>query len=125
MLERAHDPEKAQQQVQALRQFTAQALEDILGDRISAGHVNVKYGGTPPTRIIELHPAAHPIPDEAGMILVGNIDADAEMELIYSAWVYWEHTIRDKTSKLFTHNYVSAYNLDGSPWNGGCPEAIS
>jgi len=57
----------------------AQAVEQVLGDRITAGHVNVKYGHTLPTRVIELSEAGHPIPDQAGMAgaeriaaLVGN-----------------------------------------------------
>ncbi len=53
----------------------AAALEDIpstgsgqvLGDRIAAGAVNVKYGYTAPTRRIQLHQAGHPVPDEAGL----------------------------------------------------------
>lgn len=45
----------------------AQAVEAILGDRISAGIVNVKYGYTAPTRIVELNQAGHPIPDEKGV----------------------------------------------------------
>lgn len=42
----------------------AQAIEGILGDRITAGVVSVKYGYTAPTRRIEIHQAGHPIPDE-------------------------------------------------------------
>ena len=45
----------------------ARALEEILGDLISAGHVNVKYGYRDETRIIHLHEAAHPVPDQAGL----------------------------------------------------------
>ncbi len=45
----------------------ARALEEILGDLISAGHVNVKYGYTDETRIIHLHEASHPVPDQAGL----------------------------------------------------------
>jgi hydroxypyruvate reductase len=45
----------------------AQAIEEILGDRITAGLVNVKYGYTAPTRLIELNQAGHPIPDEKGV----------------------------------------------------------
>lgn len=45
----------------------AVALEDVLGDRISAGAVNVKYGYTAPTRYISICEAGHPIPDEAGL----------------------------------------------------------
>jgi hydroxypyruvate reductase len=45
----------------------AQAVEAVLGDRITAGLVNVKYGYTAPTRIVELNQAGHPIPDEKGV----------------------------------------------------------
>ena len=42
----------------------AQAIEDLLGKRITAGLVNVPYQDKHATRIIELHKASHPIPDE-------------------------------------------------------------
>lgn len=45
----------------------AQAIESILGDRVTTGIVNVKYGYTAPTNIIELNQAGHPIPDEKGV----------------------------------------------------------
>lgn len=45
----------------------ARAVEQVLGHRITAGHVNVKYGYTLPTHIVELGEAGHPIPDEAGV----------------------------------------------------------
>lgn len=45
----------------------AAAVETILGDSITAGHVNVKYGYTTPTRRITVHEAGHPVPDEAGV----------------------------------------------------------
>ena len=45
----------------------ATAMEDILGDRISAGHVVVKYEHVLPTQSIILHEAGHPVPDEAGV----------------------------------------------------------
>ena len=45
----------------------AQAIEEVLGDRLTAGAVNVKYGYTLPTRTVELCEAGHPIPDEAGV----------------------------------------------------------
>lgn len=44
----------------------AAALEEILGDRISAGLVSVKGGYLGGTRRIELKEAGHPVPDEAG-----------------------------------------------------------
>ncbi len=45
----------------------AQAAEEILGDRITAGWVNVKTGYTAPTRRITIHEAGHPVPDAAGV----------------------------------------------------------
>ena len=45
----------------------AQGVEMILGDRIRAGAVNVKYDHSLPLDFIELHEAGHPVPDEAGM----------------------------------------------------------
>jgi glycerate 2-kinase len=44
----------------------AQAVEAVLGDRITAGTVNVKYGYTLPTGHVQLCEAGHPIPDEPG-----------------------------------------------------------
>ncbi len=45
----------------------AMAVERVLGDRITEGVINVKYGHTQPTQSIVLHEAGHPIPDEAGI----------------------------------------------------------
>jgi len=45
----------------------AEALEQVLGDRISEGSVNVPYGAVASTRIIRLWEARHPLPDEAGV----------------------------------------------------------
>lgn len=44
----------------------AQALEEILGDRVRAGRINVKYDHTLPLKYIQLKEAGHPVPDEAG-----------------------------------------------------------
>lgn len=43
------------------------AVEKYLGARIAAGCVNVKDGDTARTRIIELKPCGHPVPDERGL----------------------------------------------------------
>ncbi|HUT16141.1 MAG TPA: glycerate kinase [Anaerolineae bacterium] len=43
------------------------ALEDILGERITTGWINVKDGYTAPTRVITLHEASHPFPDTRGV----------------------------------------------------------
>jgi len=45
----------------------AYALESILGERITAGWINVKDGYTAPTRRITIHEAGHPIPDTRGV----------------------------------------------------------
>jgi glycerate 2-kinase len=45
----------------------AQAVEEILGQRVTDGLVNVKYGYGAKTEIIRLNEAGHPIPDAAGM----------------------------------------------------------
>lgn len=44
-----------------------EALESILGDRITKGLVNVPKGSKHKTRIVLLHQASHPIPDENGV----------------------------------------------------------
>jgi glycerate 2-kinase len=43
------------------------AMEDILGERITAGWINVKDGYTAPTRAITIHEASHPVPDGRGV----------------------------------------------------------
>ena len=45
----------------------AQAVEQILGQHVTAGLVNVKYGYGAETEIVRLNEAGHPIPDAAGM----------------------------------------------------------
>jgi hydroxypyruvate reductase len=45
----------------------AQAVEEILGERIETGIVNVKYDHILPLDIITLNEAGHPVPDEAGL----------------------------------------------------------
>jgi glycerate 2-kinase len=44
----------------------AKTLEDLLGERITTGIVNVKYGYTVPLERVSLVEAGHPIPDNAG-----------------------------------------------------------
>ena len=44
----------------------AAAIEDLLGDRISNGIVNVKYGHTDDLKSVKLIEAGHPVPDENG-----------------------------------------------------------
>lgn len=45
----------------------ALALEDLLGERITEGWINVKDGYTAPTQRIHLHEASHPLPDARGV----------------------------------------------------------
>jgi glycerate 2-kinase len=45
----------------------AQAAEQVLGDRLTAGTINTKYGYLADTRIVRVCEAGHPIPDAAGM----------------------------------------------------------
>jgi glycerate 2-kinase len=51
----------------------AEAIEEILGDRIETGLVIVKDGYTSPTKRIRIAEAAHPVPDERSPILVNEI----------------------------------------------------
>lgn len=44
----------------------AQAVEKLLGSRISGGLINVKYGHTAKLRRIQLNECGHPVPDAAG-----------------------------------------------------------
>ncbi len=59
----------------------AEAVESILGERITGGIVNVPYGDHHKTRFLELNEAGHPIPDEPGLLgarrmlaLIGKAD---------------------------------------------------
>lgn len=45
----------------------ALAVEELLGDRLTSGIVNVKYGHSRPLRRICVNEAAHPVPDESGL----------------------------------------------------------
>ncbi len=45
----------------------APPLEDILGDRLRSGVINVKYGHARPLRRVAVNEAGHPVPDEAGL----------------------------------------------------------
>jgi len=45
----------------------AAAVEEALGDRLSAGVINVKYGHTEPLNKIKINEAGHPVPDQAGL----------------------------------------------------------
>jgi len=45
----------------------AQAAEEVLGDRLTSGTINTKYGYLADTKIVRINEAGHPIPDAAGM----------------------------------------------------------
>jgi len=45
----------------------AQAVEQILADRITRGVINTKYGHSRPLQRIEVNEAGHPLPDERGV----------------------------------------------------------
>ncbi len=51
----------------------AQALEEILGERLTSGLVNVKYGYLAPAQRVRFQEAGHPLPDEAGLSATGRI----------------------------------------------------
>jgi glycerate 2-kinase len=44
----------------------AQPIEEILGDQLTSGFINVKYGHSRPLSRIQVNEAGHPVPDEAG-----------------------------------------------------------
>jgi glycerate-2-kinase len=56
----------------------AQTIEEILGKHVTAGVVNIPYGTSQKTKVIELNEACHPIPDEAGVAGTLRIMALAE-----------------------------------------------
>ena len=49
-------------------QFQARALEDILGDRLTAGAITVKHGEAHVLERIEVTEGAHPVPDEGSVL---------------------------------------------------------
>jgi glycerate-2-kinase len=51
----------------------AKAIENILGSRITAGHVITKYEHSIPLKYIEITEAGHPVPDENGIKGTSNI----------------------------------------------------
>ncbi len=56
----------------------AEALEEVLGDKITSGLVNVPKETKHQTRIVKLHKASHPIPDESGVEGTGKMLEIAE-----------------------------------------------
>jgi len=53
--------------------FMAQALEELLGDRISSGLVSVKYDHSAACKKITIREAGHPVPDERGLRATSEI----------------------------------------------------
>lgn len=51
----------------------ARATEDILGSRITGGHIVVKYGHSCDLKYINVTEAGHPVPDEKGFFATGEI----------------------------------------------------
>ena len=45
----------------------ALGMEELLGERITGGIINVRRGGTLPLKRVQVNEAGHPIPDEAGV----------------------------------------------------------
>ena len=45
----------------------AQAIEELLGERVTSGVVNVKYGHGVPLKTVRIYEAGHPIPDREGL----------------------------------------------------------
>jgi glycerate 2-kinase len=64
----------------------AQAAEDVLGEHLTAGTINTKYGYLADTRIVRINEAGHPIPDAAGMVgarqMVDIASAASEGDLV-------------------------------------------
>jgi len=64
----------------------ARGIEEVLGDRIEAGIINVKYGHTEGLKIIKIHEAGHPIPDDKGvqgcLFILNLLSQTTERDLI-------------------------------------------
>lgn len=66
----------------------AKAMEDILGQRIDAGIINVKYGFTDQLSYTEIIEADHPLPDQNGVLgtkrIIELLEKSGESDLIFS-----------------------------------------
>ena len=66
----------------------ARAIEEIVGDRIHKGMINVKYGFTEKLRYTEITQAGHPVPDKNGMEgtdkILDYLKSAGEKDLIFS-----------------------------------------
>jgi glycerate-2-kinase len=56
----------------------AAEVEKILGDRITEGHISVKYGHGCDLKRIRITEAGHPVPDQSGYMATSGISAIAE-----------------------------------------------
>ena len=66
----------------------ARAIEDLLGQRIEKGLINVKYGFTEPLSRTEIVEAGHPLPDQNGVKgtgrILGILEEAGEKDLVFS-----------------------------------------
>lgn len=66
----------------------AMAIEDLLGNRLNQGMINVKYGFTEKLGITEIIEAGHPLPDKKGMEgtrkILDYLEKADENDLIFS-----------------------------------------
>jgi len=66
----------------------AKAIEDLLGERIQAGIINVKYGFIQPLRFTRIVEAGHPIPDQNGVegarAVLDLLSEAGERDLVFS-----------------------------------------
>jgi len=66
----------------------ARAIEEIFGDRVTRGLVNVKFGFTEDLRFTELIEAEHPVPGEQGVkgteMILDILEKAGERDLIFS-----------------------------------------
>jgi glycerate 2-kinase len=66
----------------------ARALEELLGDRITLGLINVKYGFAEALRRVEVVEAGHPLPDQSGVLgtrrIMELLEKAGEGDLVFS-----------------------------------------
>jgi glycerate 2-kinase len=67
----------------------AQALERILGDRLTGGMLVTRYGHGLPLRKLELIEAGHPLPDANSVAAAARIAGLAENEITPQDLVFW------------------------------------
>ncbi len=66
----------------------ARAIEDLFGERVNGGLINVKYGFTDNLSITEIVEAGHPLPDQSGVEgtrkIIDLLEKTGEKDLIFS-----------------------------------------